>query len=108
IADMPDYKKRIAKKLSSYDITAIGYDMNDQLTCPSYFSLGLVEKLRAHLTILVDVPALRNAMEVPDGSRKVFDTEEKIEALKILHSEVTDLAVSIYKSLNPYSLDTYK
>lgn len=108
IADMPDYKKRIAKELSSYDITAICYDMNDQLTCPAYFSLGLVEKLRAHLTILVDIPALRNAIEVPDGSRKVFDSEEKIEALKTLHREVTDLAVSIYKTLNPFSQDIYK
>ncbi|MDC8832863.1 hypothetical protein [Alteromonas gilva] len=107
IADMPDYKKRIAKSLTSYDVTAIGYDMGEQLTCPSYLSLALVEKLRAHLSLLVDLAALRNLLEVPDGSRKVFDSEDKVEALKILHREVTDLATSIYKSLNPYSLDSY-
>jgi hypothetical protein len=66
-----------------------------------------VEKLRAHLSLLVDLPALRNLLEVPDGSRKVFDSEDKVEALKILHSEVTDLATSIYKSLNPFSPDVY-
>lgn len=107
IADMPDYKKRVAKNLTSYDVTAIGYDMNEQLSCPSYLSLTLVEKLRAHLSLLVDLPALRNLLEVPDGSRKVFDSEDKVEALKILHSEVTDLATSIYKSLNPFSPDVY-
>lgn len=107
IADMPDYKKRVAKNLTSYDVTAIGYDMDEQLSCPYFSSLTLVEKLRAHLSVLVDVAALRNLLEVPDGSRKVFDSENKVEALKTLHSEVTDLAKSIYKSLNPNSLNAY-
>jgi hypothetical protein len=107
IADMPEYKKRVAKKLSSYDITAIGYDMNDQLHCPSYLSIGLVEKLRSHLTLLVDSTEQRDRILVPDGTRKVFDTPDKVEALQILHSEVTDLAVSIYKSIDPYSFVEY-
>ncbi|MDM7862165.1 hypothetical protein QTP81_16285 [Alteromonas sp. ASW11-36] len=107
IADMPDYKKRIAKNLSSYDIAAIGFDMNDQLACPTYLTLALVEKLRAHLSILVEFPVLRDGIRVPDGSRKVFDNENKIEGLTILHSEVSDLAKSIYRSLNPYGLDVY-
>jgi len=107
IADMPDYKKRVAKNLSSYDVTAIVYDMNEELYCPSYLPLTLIEKLRAHLSLLVVSPELRNLILVPDGSRRVFDSEEKVEALVILHSEVTDLAKSIYKILNPYGLDAY-
>lgn len=107
IADMPDYKKRVTKKLTSYDITAIGYDMNKQLDCPSYFSLGLVEKLRTHLTLLDTVGSLRDAILVPDGSRKVFDSDDKVEALKILTSEVTDLAIAIYSSISPSVVGLY-
>lgn len=107
IADMPDYKKRVVRVLSSYDVTAIGYDMNEHLSCPSYLSLGLIEKLRAHLTLLVHSSELRNQISVPDGTRKVFDIPEKFEALQILHSEVTDLAVSIYRSIDPFSIAEY-
>lgn len=107
VADMPDYKKDVVKTLSSYDLTAIGYDMNDGLKCPDYLSLTLVEKLRAHLSLLVDSPLLRSMLNVPDGSRKVFDTDEKTEALRILHKEVTDLATSIYKDISPLSSMSY-
>lgn len=103
VADMPDYKKRVAKNLSSYDLTAIGYEMNDQLQCPTYMSLALVEKLRNHLFLLYSFKSIRDLLIVPDGSRKVFDSEDKVEALGILYNEVSDLAASIYKSLQPYS-----
>lgn len=103
VADMPDYKKRVAKKLSSYDLTAIGYEMNDQLQCPNYMSLALVEKLRVHLFLLFTFKSIRDLLFVPDGSRKVFDSEDKVEALGVLYNEVSELAASIYKSLQPFS-----
>ncbi|HEB6949017.1 TPA: hypothetical protein R0445_003595 [Salmonella enterica subsp. enterica serovar Hvittingfoss] len=103
VADMPDYKKRVAKKLSSYDLTAIGYEMNEQLQCPIYMSLALVERLRTHLFLLFSFKSIRDLLFVPDGSRKVFDSEDKVEALGILYNEVSDLATSIYKSLQPFS-----
>jgi hypothetical protein len=34
IADMPDYKKRITKKLSSYDLASIAYNIDDKLLLP--------------------------------------------------------------------------
>ncbi|EAA7840752.1 hypothetical protein AYC90_12730 [Salmonella enterica] len=107
VADMPDYKKRVVKKLSSYDLTAIGYEMNEQLRCPTYMSLALVERLRAHLALLVSSKVLRDRLIVPDGSRNVFDSEEKVDALNILYNEISDLAVSIYRSLQPFSYLPY-
>lgn len=107
VADMPDYKKKKAKELSSYDLTAIAYDMDTQLSCQSYMSLALVERLRGHLSLLSTSKLIRDAVIVPDESRKVFDKEEKVEALEILSNEVDDLAKAIYKSLMPFSSESY-
>ena len=102
IADMPEYKKRTAKKLSSYDLAAIGYHMNGELSLPSYMRLGLVEKTRSHLELLSFSAEYRNSLYVPDGSRAIFNEPEKIDALEILHKEFSDLAISIYNELVPY------
>jgi hypothetical protein len=104
IADMPDYKKITAKKLSSYDLAAIAFHMNENLNASQYMRLSLVEKTRAHLSLLNSVKAYRDTLIVPDGSRKIFDTDEKHEALGILTSEITDLATAIYKELEPYKV----
>ncbi len=107
VADMPDEKKRVAKKLSSYDLTAIGYEMNEKLRCPIYMTLALVEKLREHLYTLYSFKNIRDSLIVPDGSRKVFDYDDKVDALGVLYNEVYDLAVSIYKTLHPFSYSQY-
>lgn len=101
IADMPEYKQKIVKKLSSYDLTSIGYHMGNNLDVPYYMRLGLVEKLRMHLGTLITDELYRNSLFVPDNSRKIFDENEKIEALKILYKECTDLAESIFQDLQP-------
>lgn len=103
IADMPDYKKKTVKSLSSYDLAAIAFHMNTDLNVPSYMKLALVEKTRAHLALLNSVKAYRDALDVPDGSRKIFNEENKTEALEILTNEVSDLAKAIYKELQPSS-----
>ncbi|AZP14142.1 nucleotidyltransferase family protein [Undibacterium parvum] len=103
IADMPDYKKRIAKRLSSYDLAAIGYHMGENLSLPTYMRLGLVEKIRAHLALLWEIKAYRDNLHVPDGSRKIFDDENKVAALEILTNEFTDLAKSIFQELKPFN-----
>jgi hypothetical protein len=101
IADMPNYKRIVVKRLSSYDLAAIGYHMNQDLQLPPYMRLGLVEKTRSHLSLLLAVKEYRELLYVPDGSRKIFDAAEKTEALEILAKEVEDLAVSIFKELKP-------
>ncbi|WP_417548424.1 hypothetical protein [Marinobacter segnicrescens] len=101
IADMPDYKKRVVKQLSSYDLAAIGYHMNENLYAPYYMKLSLVEKTRAHLAFLLAAKDYRSSLSVPDQSRKIFDNDGKVEALSILSKEMDDLAVSIFKELQP-------
>ncbi|MDD1794326.1 hypothetical protein LRP50_14395 [Enterovibrio sp. ZSDZ42] len=103
IADMPEYKKKVVKHLSSYDLAAIAYHMGTELNVPTYMRLALVEKTRAHLTILDGSKAYRDSLIVPDGSRRIFDTEEKADALKILANEIADLAVAIYKEIKPWN-----
>lgn len=101
IADMPDYKRRVVKQLSSYDLAAIGYHMNENLYAPYYMKLSLVEKTRAHLAFLLAAKDYRSSLSVPDQSRKIFDNDGKVEALSILSKEMDDLAVSIFKELQP-------
>lgn len=101
VADMPDYKKIVAKRLSSYDLASIGYHMNRDLELSPYLRLGLVEKTRSHLSLLLGAKEYRESLDVPDGSRKIFDKEEKTAALKILANEFDDLANSIFKELKP-------
>ncbi|WP_335911034.1 hypothetical protein [Shewanella indica] len=107
VADMPDHKHKKAKALSSYDLAGIGYGMEDQLSCPPYMPLALIERLRVFLKSLMDNPQLRKNLEVPDSTRKVFDKAEKEEALAVLYAEVSDLAESIYKALFPHDLPIY-
>lgn len=102
IADMPDYKKRVAKKLSSYDLASIAYHMDDRLYLPSEMRLGLVEKTREYLNYLFVHSHIRNVLDVPDKSRKIFDNDEKVMALEVLKNEFTALAETIAKDLNPY------
>jgi len=102
IADMPDNKKSVAKKLSSYDLAAIAYHMDSKLYLPHEMRLGLVEKTRDHLQKLCDDVVLRILLDVPDGSRKIFDISEKTRALEVLTNEFTSLSQSIFNDLKPF------
>lgn len=107
IADMPDDKKRVAKKLSSFDLAAIAYHMDDNLNVPSYLGLRLIDATRNHLSILLATEPHHPSLHVPDSSRKIFDNNEKFDALHIITKEIDDLATSIYKELAPGSLNQY-
>lgn len=102
IADMPDYKKKVVKRLSSYDLAAIGYHMEEKLNLPSYFRLGLVEKTKSYLEYLCMNKSYRESLLVPDSSRKIFDSSDKTEALEILTNDMKDLSISIFKDLKPF------
>lgn len=102
VADMPDYKKKVVKRLSSYDLAAIAYYMEGNLSVPIYMQLSLVEKTREHLNHLMDSWKYRNMLYVPDGSRKIFDRDDKVQALEILAKECSDLAESISQQIEPH------
>lgn len=102
IADMPDEKKRKATALTSFDIAAIAYAMNEDLFCSQYLPLTLLANLRIFLLIIAYVDERREKLLVPDESRVIFNYPEKIDALKILYNEVSELAEAVEKALNPY------
>lgn len=102
-ADMPDYKKRTAKALSSYDLAGIAYHMNDDLLCSQYLPLALLERVRRYLSLLVSSQAMRDLIYVPDDTRKVFNEDPKFAALVTLFDEVDALAKAIQKAIEPTS-----
>ncbi len=103
VADMPDYKKMKTKKLTSYDLAGIAYHMDKKLNVPPYMALSLVENTRSHLFSLKESKYYRDSLKVPDDTRKIFDNNNKDDALDILTQEIDDLAKSIYKELCPES-----
>lgn len=102
IADMPEYKKTKAKALTSFDIAAIAYAMNESLYCSQFSPLTLLENLRVFLLLISYIDERRENLLVPDESRVIFNTEDKLEAVRILYEEVSDLAESVQKAINPY------
>lgn len=105
IADMPEYKKTKVKKLSSYDIAGIAYAMDKKLACSILFPLTLLDNLRNFLMFLVAINEGRDLVYVPDGTRRVFDSPEKDEALFVLYSEVSALSEAVQKAINPHKFD---
>ena len=106
IADIDDDKtQEIAKKLSSYDLTAIAYHMNNELEInipyfaqhldTAYARLKLVSKTKNFLEFLLENPTVRNSLNVPDDTRKIFDKHEKLDALKILSYEISVIEFDI-------------
>lgn len=102
IADIiSDDKRKVVKKLTSYDLTAIAFHMNEGLKFYPYMRLGLVEKIKNHLKFLQDNGWYRSRLDVPDGTRKIFDSEEKISALSVLFHEFEELTTAIFRELTP-------
>lgn len=90
------------KKINSFDVLSIAYDMRHLLNIPAYLELALVEILRARLEFLMENKSHRELMDTPDKTRKVFDNTNKLEALTLLFIECRDLANSLVKEINPY------
>ncbi len=101
VADMPEQKNKQASKLTSFDVAAICYHMNNDLYAQPYLRLGLVEKLRNHLDYISINQSYKASLSVPDDTRRIFDSSEKDIALEIIRKEITDLAISIGLEINP-------
>jgi len=90
------------RNINSFDVLSIAYDLRDNLNIPAYQQLGLVDVLRERLQFLMENKAYRDSMSTPDLTRKVFDNENKIEALTLLYLECNDLADSLVREISPY------
>lgn len=89
-------------KLSSYDIAALVWNFtNDALSKPYYLELSLVAETQRHLQFFVDNLEFTKTLDVPDLSRKIIDSPEKVLALQLLKMEVDQLAEDIARELKP-------
>lgn len=94
-------------KLSSYDIAALVWHFNDQaLTKPYYLELSLVAEVQGYLKALVDNLEFAKTLDVPDLSRKIIDSNEKVLSLRTLKAEIDELAADIVRELEPIYLDS--
>lgn len=89
-------------ELSSYDIAALVWNMdNSMLNKPYYLELSLIAEIQSYLQFLIDTPSYAFTLEVPDQSRNVLDSFEKLQALKSLKVEIDTLANDIAHEIGP-------
>lgn len=103
VSDMDDIDKKVAKGLSSYDLTALAYHMGDRLNVPVYHRVALVLRVEAFFRFLIGAPEYRNSLTVPNGTRKIFDTSVRLPALILLRQELEALSLSIVKEIEPWN-----
>lgn len=89
-------------KLTSYDIAGLIWHLdNDALNKPYYLELSLVAEMQKYLQFLIDNPDYAKAFDVPDQSRKIIDTPEKLQSIRYLKADIDELAVGIAQEINP-------
>ncbi len=84
--------------LPSFDIAAIMYhaDQNALAAC-QFYELAVLAETQRHFDHLATNHAHAKTLLVPDGSRRIFDTSEKLDALNTLSLELDDLAREVAK-----------
>lgn len=100
-ADALGVRADMLKKLNSFDVLSIAYDMRGELGIPSYHQLGLVALLSDRLRFMVLNRSYCEGVDTPDLTRKVFDHEDKYAGLSGLYLECKELADSLAAELNP-------
>lgn len=95
-----DSSRNIA--LTNYDITSLVWHMDDaKLNMPPFLELALLGSAQEFLDYLYHNPSVAKGLYTPDYSRKIIDSDEKLEGLKQLSYEVDALAKAVYKELYP-------
>lgn len=82
----------------SFDIAATMYHADtNALRAAQYYELAVLAETQRFLDELYHHPDRAKALVVPDGSRRIFDTEEKYSGLKQLSIEMDDLVREVAK-----------
>lgn len=82
----------------SFDIAATMYHVDlDALRVGTFYELAVLAETQRFLDELYHNPTKAKSLYVPDGSRRIFDTDEKFEGLKTLSVEMDDLAKEVAK-----------
>jgi len=87
--------------LSSYDIASLICHMaSTDLVVSEYFPLQLLDRVEAFLRQLEQQPDYARTLVTPDGSRRIFDKEEKLRSLHRLREELTQAIDNIGAEYN--------
>jgi hypothetical protein len=91
-------------KLSSYDIAAIMYHADlGKLRYGAVYELAILAETQRLLEHLVANPSYARSLDTPDKTRKILNSNEKLDALAALSREMTDLANSVAREQDPLS-----
>lgn len=86
----------------SFDIAATMYHADMQALKIGYlYELRILAEAQRHLDYLYHNETYAKTLKVPDGSRAIFDTQEKFEGLKKLSVEMDDLLREVAKEQRP-------
>jgi len=87
--------------LPSFDIAATMYHADlSALRNGAVYELAILAETQRHLDALARNLSHAGTLMVPDGSRRIFDTSEKMEGLVKLSVEMNDLAREVAKEQN--------
>lgn len=84
--------------LPSFDIAATMYHASmDALRVGAIFDLAILAETQRHLDALARDHEYAKTLLVPDGSRRIFNTQEKLRGLNRLSMEMDDLMRAVAK-----------
>ncbi|MBR0713965.1 hypothetical protein [Bradyrhizobium liaoningense] len=87
----------------SFDIAATMYHADqDALKVGSFYELRILGEVQRFLDVLFHNETYAKTLRVPDGSRIIFDTQEKYEGMKRLSVEIDDLMKEVAKEQVPF------
>lgn len=91
--------------LTSYDIASLVYHFDtESIRRPAYLELALLVETQRQLAFFVAASDVTKSLMVPDGTRKIFDKDEKWGALLRLKSEVDALVNDVAAELTPHAI----
>ncbi|MFM5270044.1 hypothetical protein ACEUAK_06870 [Aeromonas veronii] len=90
--------------VNSYEIAGLVYHFEEQpISFSFYQELALIAATRQQLDRMIDNKQWTMGLITPDGIRKIIDSEEKFESLKLLRAEVNDLLKNLAQELTGQS-----
>ena len=93
--------------LPSFDIASVMYHANlDALSLGRYYELSILAETQHHLDQLACDHDLAKTLYVPDGSRLIFDTNEKLQSLTELSRDMDELLNAVYSEHTPNYLSS--
>lgn len=88
--------------LPSFDLAAVMFHADiDALRAGCVYELAILAETQRHLDFLYLHPERAKLLDVPDGTRRIFDSKEKIDALLILSNEVDKLLEAVANENTP-------